>query len=244
MPLWFSSGKLILFGHAPKTGGSALIDYLNRRLGEPMLAYERSEAVKRGGTGFITNPAHFTKYDFANCIRMDQVDYSFAFVRDPMKRLMSEFRYQSGISRSSRLSFSSWAHLMLESARREPRIYQNHLRPQVDFVPDGAEVFRLEDGFDPLIRKLDQVFGALGPEEGVPRLNVSRSAPITVSRQDAELIESFYDADYERFGYPRPSRSEFRSDPIALSRRAQARAIAPALIAWQRRKWVRQPKQI
>ena len=236
MPLWFCSGKLILFGHVPKTGGSAVFDYLVRRLGEPLLA--AINPVELRGTGLITNPEHFTKKDIASCMNIDALDYSFAFVRDPMERLMSEYRYQRGVSRSSRLSFSSWTHLMLESARHEPRIYQNHLRPQVDFIPDNADVFRLEQGFDRVIRKLDDVLGTTGPKEGVPFFNASRSVTIAASQQDAELAGQFYAEDYERFGYTRPSPSQFKSDPLALSRKAQAKLIAPALIAWQRRRWV------
>jgi hypothetical protein len=193
--------------------------------------------VKGGGTGLFYEPVHFTKWDMAACLGEQEVDYTFAVVRDPMDRLMSEFRYQSGVSRASRMGFSSWAHLMIEVARKEPRTHANHLRPQVDFVPEGTEVFRYEDGFDPLIDKLDAFLGEPGPAERVPFFNVRPNVPITVTRQVAELIEGFYGADYERFGYPHPTGEA--SDGMAFTHRAKAKILAPALIAWQRRKWTR-----
>ncbi|MXO59480.1 hypothetical protein GRI89_07985 [Altererythrobacter salegens] len=231
MPLWFSGGKKILFVHIPKTAGSALLDYLTRRFGNPMLARTNMDVPG----GLITTPDHFTKKDLATCLDLASIDYSFAFVRDPMNRLVSEYRYQSGVSRASRLSFSSWAHLMIEAARREPRIYGNHLRPQVDFIPEGTEVFRYEQGFDQLISSLDRVLGVPGPKEGVPFINVSPKREALVSDRVANLVVNFYANDYLRFGYQSPIVNA--SNSMAALDKFKAFAIAPLLIAHQRRRW-------
>lgn len=235
MPLWLSGGKTILFMHIPKTGGSALQSYLERRLGKPLFAF--TGKVKAGGTGLIHEPVHFTAEDIGCCVDIDTIDYAFAIVREPVQRLMSEYRYQTNISRASRMSFSTWAHLMIETARREPRIYNNHLRPQVDFIPERADAFRLEEGFDPLIEKLDAVLGAPGPKQRVPIINVSPKIPISVSQQVVDLVANFYAEDYEKFSYPRPVNEP--GGARSLSRMAAAKALAPALVAWQRHSWTR-----
>jgi hypothetical protein len=100
-------------------------------------------------------------------------------------------------------------------------------------------VFRLEDGFDPLIEKLDSVLGKPGPKERVPRLNVSPNIPITVSQQVGELVANFYAEDYERVGYPRPANAT--GSAMSFAQRAAAKVLAPALIAWQRHSWTRRP---
>jgi hypothetical protein len=79
-----------------------------------MLAF--TGKVKAGGTGLIYEPVHFTAEDVGCCVDMNSIDYLFTFVREPMQRLMSEYRYQSSVSRASRMGFSSWAHLMIEPA--------------------------------------------------------------------------------------------------------------------------------
>lgn len=240
MPLWSLKDKSIFFAHVPKTAGSSLEEYLIRRMGQCTIVW--SAAIDRGGSGLLTAPVHFAKNDLKMFLPA-KIDFSFTLVRDPIARLMSEYRYQAGLSRASRLGFSTWLRIVLEAAKRDPRTYRNHIRPQVDLVPDGAEIFRLEDGFEPIIARLDEVLGQSEPSLSVPHINKRPSQAITLYRQDAALLRDFYAEDYARLGYDLPDLANLPSDPFALGRAAMARVIAPAIVAWQHYRWVR-PQRI
>jgi len=235
MPLWAVEGKVIFFAHVPKTGGLSMGEYLARRIGPPTIG-----GISRVGTGLIVPPIHFSAADL-KIFLPSAVDYCFAMVRDPIARLTSEFRFQAGRSRTTRLGFSNWLRIMLKAARRDPRVYENHLRPQTDMVPDGAEVFRFEDGFEPVIRRLDAVLGNRRTDLAMPHVNQGLPGTIEMYRQDIELAETFYAADYTRFGYPLSDESGLDSDPYSGVRATLASMLAPMLVARERRRWVRLP---
>ena len=237
MPLAHHNGQSIFFAHVPKTGGSSVEDYLISRFGPlSLLDVNKRRGVR--GTGLIVPATHLAAIDIAELVPHD-LAYSFAVVRDPMSRLMSEFRYQSGVSRMSRLGFSTWLRVMLGAVAREPRLYENHIRPQSDLVPDGAEVFRLEDGFDAMIAALDRVTGTTTPDLTVPHINPREKKPITISKEDAELIERTYAPDYARFGYLPPDRANLPSDGRSGLRNAIAAPLIRALVLKQRHDWAR-----
>lgn len=237
MPLAHHDGKSIFFAHVPKTGGSSVEDYLISRFG-PLSLIDVNKRRGLRGTGLIVPATHLAAIDIAELVPHD-LAYSFAVVRDPMSRLMSEFRYQSGVSRMSRLGFSTWLRIMLGAVTREPRLYENHIRPQSDLVPEDADVFRLEDGFDAMIAALDRVTGTERPDLIVPHINTRKKDPITISQEDAALIERVYAADYDRFGYQPPNQADLPSDGRSGLRSAFAAPLIRALVLKQRHDWAR-----
>ena len=237
MPLAHWNNLTIFFAHVPKTGGSSVEDYLIRRFGRLSLIDANKRRGVRG-TGLITPTSHLAAVDLAELVPPD-LTYSFAVVREPLERLMSEFRYQSKVSRMSRLGFSTWLRVMLRAARTEPRVYENHIRPQTDLIPESTEIFRLEDGFEPLVARLDEVTGTTAPGISVNHLNPRPREEIRLSREDVGMIAEFYAKDYDQFGYVTPGSSNLPSDGRAGLRDALARPLAMALMAKQRRDWVR-----
>ena len=237
MPLAHWNGKTIGFAHVPKAGGTSIEDYLLRRFGPLSI----SDVNKRTGikhTGLIVPATHLSKTDLAELLPHD-LTYGFAVVRDPLNRLMSEYRYQSKVSRMSRLGFSTWVRVMLRAATIEPRLYENHIRPQSDLVPDSFEAFRLEDGFDKLISKLDDIAGCEALDFDVQHLNMRKSEKIHASRQDIALVKDFYQEDYLRFGYVIPDEADYPNDQLLYLRNWLAALLAPVLVMWQRYRWVR-----
>ena len=98
-------------------------------------------------------------------------DIVFAVVRDPVARMASEYRWQRRGRRGRRLGkllaclpFGIWLRLMLAMAARHPHAMDNHLRPQSDFIPEGATVFRFEAGLQPVA---DWLSGETGHPEGL-----------------------------------------------------------------------------
>lgn len=237
MPIAQQNGKTIFFAHVPKTGGSSVEDYLITRFG-PLGLIDTNKRTGVQGTGLIVPATHLAAIDIAELVP-PHLDLSFAVVRDPLSRMMSEYRYQTGVSRMSRFGFSTWLKIMLAAVRAEPRLYENHIRPQSDLVPDDAEVFKLEDGFDAMIARIDAATGTQTPELTVPHINTRKKEPIQLSRDDIRLIRDYYAPDYDRFDYPKPDPQDYPVGGSAPWQDLVAGPLAWALVAKQRRDWVK-----
>jgi hypothetical protein len=236
MPFCNPDGKLLYFVHIPKTGGSSMEDYLRRRFGQLFL-FERKLRPHNKGAGIIVQIVHLSSWDLEQVIP-NEIDLVFGIVRDPLARIMSEYRWQSGASASSKMPFSTWLRIMISAARREPRVYGNHIRPMDELTPERTEVFRFEDGFEPVVARIDDVMGSSMPEMTIGHLkNRKDFRKIEVYRQDIELINDYYAADFARFGYERPEPGAYPSDPMAWLRDLQAGPLARLLVAKQRWSW-------
>lgn len=238
MPLAISNGKTIFFAHVPKTGGTTVEDYMIRRFGH-LSILDRNKRTGVVGTGLLMPATHLAAGDLAELLPKP-LDYSFAMVRDPVSRLQSEYRYQTKVSRMSRFDFSTWLRIMLAGLTIEPRIYENHIRPQSDLVPDGAEIFHLErDGMTQMITQLDAVTGQAAPEITIEEANRSTyRSPITLHAEDVEAIEKTFAVDYDRFGFDRRDRTALPHDSRVARRQAIARMLAPFIVQRQRRRWI------
>lgn len=237
MPLVKVGDRTIFFAHVPKAGGSTVQDYLRRRFG-PLSFMNPGKWESLRSRGLIIAPTHLSAADLRNLLPHD-LTHSFATVRDPLDRLQSEYRFQNGESRSSRLGFSTWVRLVIAAAVSEPRIYMNHIRPQVDLIPPNSEIFRIEDGFDRLAAWLDDVSGTSDPAITFGHFGKRQHTPLTMYREDLKMIVKYYEKDYQSLGYTPPDPDSLPGDPYRLPRNASARVLAPALIARQRRSWVR-----
>jgi hypothetical protein len=125
-------------------------------------------------------------------------DAVFTVVRDPVARMVSEYRYQ----RSGRLTgpfgrpvrglgFSAWLRLMFAMADRNPYTHDNHFRPQVEFMPpDGVTVFRLEDGLAPVLGWLAEIAGEPAPEAAPHDLKTSGGPHAIPSAPDKAMIQN------------------------------------------------------
>ncbi len=156
------------------------------------------------------SPQHLT-WDDA-CAQLPRMpDVVFAVVRDPAARLVSEYRWQCRGRRGTKLGkllaclpFSLWLRVMLETAQRNVHAFDNHLRPQSDFVPGHARVFRLEDGLSELANWLLETAGDHTADHVVPHALASGKAPVPTPG-DLALIGQVFAVDYDRFGYCRPT---------------------------------------
>lgn len=238
MPLVTTPEHRIFFAHVPKTGGSSVEDYLVNRFGGPLSLIVKIPRKDRRQPGLVTPATHLSAADLVDLLPPD-IDYSFAVVRNPFTRMQSEYRFQTGASRTARLSYSTWLRLMVHCVRIDARAYQNHVRPQTDLVPEGAESFRMEDGFGDMIARLDEVTGATAPGVEVGHLLKRKREPLRFSRQDVELLEQFYAEDYSRFGYEKLDTADLPDDRWAGLRDVFARVLAQAVMYKQRRTWFR-----
>jgi hypothetical protein len=198
MPIIRANGQNILFMHIPKSGGTSVESWLEQ-------SYPISLKRSLKGHELPVVPQHIhaemTRFLFDESF----FDYSFAVVRNPYARMLSEYKYRmSHRRRRERIlpqpSFSGWVRSTLRRYERDNFVYSNHIRPQHQFLFEGTEVFRLEDGLDGLQARLTEILG-VAPPNSIPFLNKSRTVEIAIDDATAALLAKFYGGDFEALGY-------------------------------------------
>ncbi len=216
MPVLTANGRRVLYIHVPKTGGTS-VDELLGSYGGQLTGHAATRA-----RGLPCTPQHF----HGDLLRQvygtgdDRHDFDFVFmtVRDPIDRLLSEFRHQRtrGRKRATRYAggrarpplaalagFGLWVDYALGRTRRDRYFSDNHLRPQSEFRIWDPETFRLEDGLVEVKQRLDSVFGLEGTLPSQPRMT---STDRSGSRSDLrgsrlDRARDFYLEDFANFGY-------------------------------------------
>ncbi|PRY26828.1 sulfotransferase family protein [Aliiruegeria haliotis] len=198
MPIFRINGKVILFLHIPKAGGTSI---------EEALAAHSSESfrMKLNTAGLPCVPQHFHGALIEDLFAADFFDYSFCVTRNPYARILSEYNYRmQHRHRPYRWfpapSFELWLRSTLRTYRRNPYVYSNHIRPQVAFRIPGTRWFRLEDQLDALMEDLQRIT-KIPPARDIPHANPSRKKATTISDAAADLVHDFYRADFTEFGY-------------------------------------------
>jgi hypothetical protein len=224
MPSVELNGRLIYFAHCPKAGGTSVERFMVDRWGSAVSllgwGWDRRWARRGERAGEIpSSPQHYVWEDARRALPRAP-DEVFTVVRDPVARMVSEYRYQQAgrltgpFGRPVRgLGFGAWLRLMFALAERNPYTHDNHFRPQVAFVPAaGARVFRLEDGLLPVLAWLAELAGEPVPEAVPHDLKTDRGRPVVPSAADKALIHHRFREDYESFGYVAPDAPE-RPEP-------------------------------
>lgn len=195
MPVARINNKLILFIHIPKTGGSSIEKHLKKH-------GQLSFYGQTGPSIFPCSPQHFDGSLLGDLFSDAIFDWSFLVVRHPLKRLLSQYRYQTRKPNPirNRLSFSVWLRYVLLRRRINPYYRDNHFRPQHEFEAFGADIFRLEDGLGAPLDRLNSLTGV--DETGdVAWANKTASKDIKINPSDKALILSVYREDFLRYGY-------------------------------------------
>lgn len=216
MPLARIGGRVLLFVHIPKTGGTSVEAYLRAK---------GAVALHGQGAGWSRLPLqHLHREAWTEVAPAGFWDAGFAILRDPKARLISEFRMRAeplspklrplGWLRAARnrlegrptyglrlenriefLDFDAWVPRVFEATRRDPLHRSNHLRPQADFVDPALTLFRFEDGLDPVFRWIDAIAGT-PPAPGPFHERRSEPIPVACAPGTDRAIRDFYAEDY------------------------------------------------
>jgi hypothetical protein len=208
MPAIIDNNFSILFVHIPKTGGTSIEDYLQRRFGsislsDPNWFYKTSCFFKTNNiidTAFKVSPQHLTISDI-DILNLKKWNFCFSIVRNPLDRIISEFKFQNTLNiELTKLGFSHWLKLTLPLAKRIPTLYDNHIRPQVDFISSNCKIFKYEDGLIEVIKKIDEL---TQNTSNLPLFHMMRSEnlELNIKDSDVKLIKKFYEKDYDYFKY-------------------------------------------
>lgn len=194
MPIYKLGDKLALFVHVPKTGGTSVNGYL-RKYGSPCFHYVYKLP------GMPIPPQHWHADILTKVIGDFPIDSSFMFVRNPVARLQSEYRMRmEKYSEKDIISFDAWWMQCRNELKKCPHYLQNHLRPQVEFLYPGINVFRFEDG---IYRQICHILKALGLESPAAEIHArpGQKISVEVSKLTLESIREYYRKDFCQFGY-------------------------------------------
>lgn len=254
MPIIKADNKVIYYAHVPKCGGSSVSSYLEGRFGAVAFVNTSFTQLAPEKRWSRTSPQHVDAATLASMFPAGFFDAVFTIVRHPLARVISAYHFQKERERTvpADVGFSEWL-LDLEERLSDDRfIYDNHLRPMDEIVPEGAHVFYMEHGLDAMVPWLD---GICGNEDGPRRLaevnkrgdfNKGTTEKVKPSTMDREVIQRIYGKDFRRFGYsldeklpaaPAPTLSEAYLAARAAYKppRRGGRVIVAALDALRRR---------
>lgn len=209
MPIFLREGRAVLFAHVPKTGGTS-IERLFRRAG-----WETHFRTTRRSDPTLfpvlrCSPQHYHASLLQELVAVERLDLAFLVTRHPLDRFRSEYVMRNVADpRTDAASVERWAARAFGAYRTNAFVYDNHLRPQREFEVPGARTYRLEDGLGAVVADLNERYD-LGLDTDIPYSSHSRrrSAPpsstVEVSPAVAELVATFYQEDFTRFGYSPP----------------------------------------
>jgi hypothetical protein len=213
VPVLRSGSFRVLYIHVPKTGGTYVEELLK--------SYGDIHGIKYGRDplpqGFRCTPQHFHG-KLLECLYSKDVwepvsyfDYVFMTVRHPVERLISEYKYQNRTfiheNWSEKRSFwdkhlNEWCRHGLEWVRDDPFFMDNHFRPQHEFEAFSPEIFYVENGYEPIQQRLDELLGMRGALPESP-INTSTlpTDNVSLDKETIELVHQFYAEDFSRYGY-------------------------------------------
>jgi hypothetical protein len=207
MPLYqFRDGpreRTFLFIHIPKTGGTAIETYF-RGIGLTSFLDPTSYAMFRPYLSLA--PTHFDYRVASMLFRLESL-YSFAVVRHPVQRLISEYKW--AVEKSTlpdaikTLSFSDFIRHMFAAYGRDENLLAGHFKPQARFVGSKvSKVFKYEAGLDAAVRQVLQAVGLkVDGEIRLPVVNRAGEKNVEPTEEDIALIRDVYSEDFETFGY-------------------------------------------
>ena len=145
MPIYTKKNESILFIHIPKCGGSSFSDFLLRNKYEESLTV-RGKALKDIDF-WKSSPQHLHRDILKKLLNFEKFDKILTIVREPFERLKSEYYWllNSGIINEKENIPGKWFDDLKENYHSNKYIYDNHIRPQNEFLINESMVFKLED---------------------------------------------------------------------------------------------------
>ncbi|GAA3715408.1 hypothetical protein GCM10022421_23740 [Oceanisphaera sediminis] len=221
MPIFTKNEKNILFIHIPKSAGSSI-----ERIGND-LGWRESFSIRGKPLSelsvYRSSFQHLHAQPLSEILNLDAFDSIFTVVRNPFIRFKSEYYWQRRQHLTS-LGVDEWVEEMFSSYYKNSYIYDNHIRPQIEFIPknQNVNVFKLEGNATSKARDLFLSFRHPNKKEVLPfgffpESNENEIPPSLFDRHEKKstkdnVIEAsfekhydnivrFYKDDFFAFGY-------------------------------------------
>ncbi|MEU2201448.1 sulfotransferase family 2 domain-containing protein [Isoptericola sp. NPDC019482] len=242
MPVLRKDKRGVLFVHVPKTGGSSIENHFVDA-GWSMSYHSSATSVGSLNHFRWCTSQHMHGDPLRATFRLHRFEAVFMIVRDPIARFRSEYAWRHGIDGDvvdlSAGAVEAWAERRFAKYASYPYLLGNHIRPQADFLVEGADVMRFEDGLDAAVARLNDRYGLdLPPHVGRERTSEGAAG---VSSKDVEIspalhdrLVEFYARDFEEFGYStEPGSAPLPSATVDTDPRPVRRAMERAIVADQ-----------
>lgn len=221
MPIVKTGSKLIFYAHVPKCGGSAVQDYLSARFGSLAFEDRRHTGHDPSSLWSKTSPQHIDKRSLYRLFPPSFFDAQFTIVRHPVARIVSAYHFQLEVESriSKQTDFHDWLLELEEGLSENSFLFDNHVRPMSDIVPDGSKVFHLEHGLDALVPFFDDIVGDKAAPRSVGHTNKrgdfakTAGEKVVPTEEDIKVISKIYAEDFERFGYALGEKKPLASKP-------------------------------
>ena len=220
MPIFkLPNKKVVLFIHIPKSGGTSVEQQFRRTGCEEFLFNSKADPY------FKCSSQHLHRDSIEQLIDLTKIDYIFTVVRNPVSRIISEYKFRSNQKLASQ-GIDQWYSAIQKQYKTNPFINDNHIRPSHEFIVNQCKIFKLEDG-------LEQLFQTLGKKLSFAKLGTTKtqhamtSKQVMEQRQDKNMtsdisntqnfaepsiitirnIISDYSTDFDLFGYKKNAKS-------------------------------------
>jgi hypothetical protein len=200
MPLFVKQAKSALYVHVPKTGGSSIEQFFaGNGFRSEFLDANPKTSLNRFR---LCSPQHMTAEQLLSLLRPTRIDYIFMTVRDPLTRILSEYKMRLRVAQETQ-SLSQWVTLSFRRFLEDPYTNDNHIRPQADFWIPGCDVFRQEDGFDEIVSRIEARLGLPIEKRDMGSHNTDKGTVLDSDEvaRITPLVRQFYRRDYLMFGY-------------------------------------------
>lgn len=204
MPIFNNATRQILFIHIPKAAGTSIE--------EKLLQNGFSMTYRRGGRYGKLNdfdrtngcsPQHMHGALLDRHFDPQSFDFVFTVVRNPLDRLVSEFNFRKTSMKAFDFdNFEDWTYHTLASFNSNPFVYDNHIRPQNEFIWGEAKIYKLEYELNLLFNDISNTTGTVIDSRIRNYMASTTYHKLKdVSGVARNLIEEFYINDFEYFGY-------------------------------------------
>ncbi len=153
--------------------------------------------------GFPCSPQHFHAEIIQKMFSAESFRYAFTVVRNPFDRIISEYRFRADIAARQKTElpeFNEWLESSLIKYDLDNYLLDNHIRPQIEFLIPGIDIYKLEIGAAEILMQIQLKLPELKLKP--PNIaNASRSERPQLNDASIKSVQSFYAEDFERFGY-------------------------------------------
>jgi hypothetical protein len=201
MPLF--AERKICFIHIPKTGGTSIEVILNSTYPNEMAFFHSTDIgpIRMGKliSGIKSSPQHALYREINSIVNLSNY-YCFAFVRNPYDRLYSDWKWWNMLH-NKHIPFQPWVNRMFRLQTKNTNVFDNHIRPQCDFLDRSVEIYRFEN-FQDEVRRLLNKLNIMG--QNIPHIFKTSEQNEYLghySLHDRKMVRKFYHKDFDRFGY-------------------------------------------
>lgn len=212
MPFFISKkNKTFFFSHIPKTGGSSIKHF-----------FEKNEEYTTNFFSGHLSPCSKQHRDNKDLELLSEknkynICYQFTIIRNPIDRIISEFFMRQATLERTFDDFEYFVNNIFENYTNNEFINDNHIKPQVNFIHDGMDIFLFGE-WDKIANKLKQydenlVGSIIKTAFCLPckeyNGSIEYATKILNWNIDGDIvkkIELFYGEDFEKYNYLRTGR--------------------------------------